>query len=160
MTLVFIRLRSINQEGGKSMNIQMMGWVAILLSGVASQVLGMLWYSPLLFGKVWAKEMGYVKMTPAKKKKMQKEAIPGYIATFIGSMIMAFVLLHLLQHLHVNSIHGVLRTVVWSWLGFTATAMAAGQFFGQRSWKLFLIDSLYQLATFVVAGLILLKLYI
>lgn len=33
-------------------------WIAILLCGVSSMVLGGLWYSPLLFGRVWQRGAG------------------------------------------------------------------------------------------------------
>src|SRR5690349_4926191 len=33
-------------------------WIAVLVAGVASFVLGGLWYSPVLFGKAWQRETG------------------------------------------------------------------------------------------------------
>ena len=33
-------------------------WIAVLLCGVSSMLLGALWYSPLLFGRVWQRGAG------------------------------------------------------------------------------------------------------
>ncbi len=33
-------------------------WIAVLLCGVSSMILGALWYSPLLFGGVWQRGAG------------------------------------------------------------------------------------------------------
>lgn len=35
-----------------------MNWIAILLCGVSSMLLGALWYSPRLFGKAWQRGAG------------------------------------------------------------------------------------------------------
>ncbi len=35
-----------------------LNWIAVLLCGVSSMILGALWYSPLLFGRVWQRGAG------------------------------------------------------------------------------------------------------
>lgn len=34
-------------------------WLAVLAAATATMVLGALWYSPLLFGKLWVKAHGF-----------------------------------------------------------------------------------------------------
>ena len=46
--------------------------LAVLVSGVAAMVIGALWYSPLLFGKLWMNGMGF---TEAKMKEMKEKGM-------------------------------------------------------------------------------------
>mgnify|MGYP000498174379 CR=1 FL=1 len=51
------------------MNIEV-NYLAVLLAGVVSMVLGFVWYSPAVLGKPWMKERG---MSADSLKKAQKE---------------------------------------------------------------------------------------
>ena len=64
--------------------------LAVLLAAVAANLLGMLWYSPLLFGKKWMGLSGLTdkKLQEAKKKGMAKN----YFIGFVSTLVMAFVL--------------------------------------------------------------------
>jgi TRAP-type C4-dicarboxylate transport system permease small subunit len=71
-------------------------YLAILVCGLVSMVLGSLWYGPL-FGKPWMAMIGIKKpdvMTPAIKKMMAKS----YSIMFIGSLLMAFILGNILAY--------------------------------------------------------------
>ena len=50
-------------------------WVAVIVVAIISFVIGMLWYSPLLFGKQWMKlsDIGDKKMKEMKKKGMERQ---------------------------------------------------------------------------------------
>jgi hypothetical protein len=133
-------------------------YLAILAAGVASMVVGFLWYSPLLFGNIWSKEMGFKIKSKAQLKKMQKEAGPLYLGTFIGHLIMAYVALHLLVYLRVSTLEQALLFAFWVWLGFIATTQASANLFSKKNLKLFLIDSSHMLAVLALQVVILLKL--
>ncbi|HPG05361.1 MAG TPA: DUF1761 domain-containing protein [Saprospiraceae bacterium] len=59
-------------------------WLAILVAGVSSFILGGVWYSPALFGKAWMKENG---LTEEKVRAGNKSKIFGW--SLILSLIMA-----------------------------------------------------------------------
>src|SRR6266481_3394353 len=40
------------------MHMHSLNWLAILVAGLSTMVVGFLWYSPLLFAKSWMREMG------------------------------------------------------------------------------------------------------
>ncbi len=64
-------------------------YLAILLCGVASMVLGYLWYGPL-FGKPWMKMVGMTK----EKMAAAKDSMPKtYGIMFVSSLFMAKVTL-------------------------------------------------------------------
>ncbi len=59
-------------------------WLAVLVAGISSFVLGGIWYSPALFGKAWMTENN---MTIADVQAGNKARIFGW--SFILSLIMA-----------------------------------------------------------------------
>jgi hypothetical protein len=65
---------------------------AVLVSAVATMVVGFLWYSPALFANPWMKLMGYDPNDKAKIAEMQKSAGPSYFMSLIASILSAFVL--------------------------------------------------------------------
>ncbi len=71
--------------------------LGILLSGVASVVIGGLWYSPLLFGAMWMREMG-----------LNEEKMKGMNVTPMQAISMAVVL---------DLVFAVLMNVLFTWIG-------------------------------------------
>ena len=65
---------------------------AVLVSAIATMVVGFLWYSPALFANPWMKLMGYDPNDKAKIAEMQKSAGPSYFMSLIASILAAFVL--------------------------------------------------------------------
>ncbi len=128
--------------------------LAVVISAVAAQVLGFLWYGPFL-GKVWSQEMGWPAMTPEIMKEKQKEAVPGYIANIVFALITSYVFAHVLAAFESTSIVSSLTGVFWMWLGFVLPVHAGKKFWMGKSWKLVWIDSLYSLVSLVVTGIIL-----
>ena len=63
--------------------------VAILVAVVANFILGFLWYTPL-FGKAWAKELGF----DMSVKPPASTLVKGMIFMVIGNFFLAYVLAH------------------------------------------------------------------
>src|SRR3989344_4119366 len=110
-------------------------YLAVLVCGVASMVLGSLWYGPL-FGKQWAAWSGMTStdMEKAKAKGMGKS----YFLMFVGSLMMAYVLAHSLvfaaSYLHVEGANGGLMAGFWSWLGFIAQVTLGTVLWDNKPW--------------------------
>src|SRR6266550_5441428 len=94
---------------------------AVLVSAIATMVVGFLWYSPMLFASPWMKLMGYDPNDKAKIAEMQKSAGPSYALAFVASMLSAAVLGKIIA---IASVHSALYGMKFGfamWLGFVTT---------------------------------------
>ena len=137
------------------LNMHSLNYWAVLVSAVATMVVGFLWYSPLLFAKPWMREMGYDPNDKAKTQEMQKSAGPAYAGSMIASLLSAFTLALIFHALAADSIHDALPISFHIWLGFVATVQFTGALFTRQSMKLFAINTGYQLVCYLVMGVIL-----
>ena len=131
-------------------------YLAVLVAAVVSMILGFLWYSPIVLGKPWMKEKG---LTSENLKKAQKEMGKMYGVSFVLSLVTAYVLSHVMT-LSVNFFHYPLlqtglTTAFWMWLGFVMPVQAGSTMFGSKNWKLFGIDTGYQLVSVLTMGVVL-----
>lgn len=117
--------------------------LAVLLAAVASMVVGFAWYSPMLFGKPWMKLMG---IKSADMKSAQKKMMPMYGLSFLGALLMAFVL---------SQFGATLMTAFWAWVGFVMPVQMTDVIFGSKKWMLFAINTGYQLTSLIVMGVVL-----
>ena len=135
--------------------------LAVLACAIAAMILGFLWYGPL-FGKTWAELMGWGSMTAEMLKEKQRGATPGYIASFVGALVMAYILSHSISfaasypalasyaHLQVG-----LTTGFFMWLGFVAPVTVGTVFWDGRPWRLWFINAGYYLVQLLIMGVIL-----
>ncbi len=132
-------------------------YVAIVIAGIANMVVGFLWYGPL-FGKTWANLMGWGAMTPEALAEKQKSALPGYAISFVGALIMAYVLSHVYvfaaAYLHTDGIPGGIAAAFWSWLGFVAPVTVGTVLWDGKPWKLWFINAGYYLVTLLLMGIV------
>ena len=125
--------------------------LAILGSGIASLILGFVWYGRL-FGKAWA---GYTGWTEEKIK-----TIPGsrmartYILTFLAALVSAFVLAVLSRALGASGALDVLILGLVTGIGIAAMGFATTFLFEHKPLGLWLIVAGYQVFYLVIAGII------
>jgi hypothetical protein len=126
---------------------------AVLIAALVNYVIGALWYSPLLFGKIWMKLMNFTNedMEKAKEKGMSKS----YFIAFISSLVMAFVLAQFLQYTNASTISAGFMTALWLWLGFITTVLISGVLWESKPWALYLINISHYLVGLGVMSLIL-----
>ncbi|MCC7197122.1 DUF1761 domain-containing protein [Candidatus Peregrinibacteria bacterium] len=130
-------------------------YLAILVCAITQMGLGMLWYSPVLFGKQWSKLMGYNLKSKDDVKKMQKEAGPAYVMSLIAAFVIAFVLSHFVDYTGSTTAIAGMITGFWCWLGFSTTTMLMNHMFSNKPVKLYLIDTGYQLVNMMIMGAVL-----
>lgn len=127
-------------------------YIAVLISGVASMVIGYLYYHPKVLGDTWMKLAGISKSDiDAKKGEMGKI----YGLMFVASLVMAYVLANVMKWANVIDATSGAMVGATVWLGFVATTLFTGVLFEGRPLKLFYITSGYQLVTLMVMGIIL-----
>src|SRR5260370_12986466 len=137
------------------MHVHSWDWLAILGAGISAMVVGLLWYSPLLFAKPWIREMGYDPNDKAGKEEMRTGAGRAYTGSFAASLISAFTLALILHGLRAEDLHFGLMVSFHVWLGFVATVQFTGALFAKQSMKVFGINTGYQLVCYLVMGAIL-----
>jgi Protein of unknown function (DUF1761) len=132
---------------------------AVLVAGVVYFVIGSFWYSPVLFGKVWGKLMGFdrldKKAKEAMKKKMGQTFTFSFLAGLLTTYCLAFSVLSGAAFYHVNGAVLGLQSGFWIWLGFIATTQLNKVLFQGAPFKLYLIDVGYYLVGLLAAGTIL-----
>ena len=128
--------------------------IQCLIAAITSMAVGFLWYSPILLGKPWMKEMG---LTADKLKSKQKEMGKLYGLSFIIALITAYLLSYvmLLSESDFGSIitNGI-TTAILMWLGFIMPVQLTDQIFGSKNWKLFMINTGYQLVSLIMMGIV------
>jgi hypothetical protein len=125
--------------------------LAILVSGVAIFMLGGLWYSPALFARPWVRLMG-----KTEEEMRAKAGGPGsYIAVFGCALLTAFVMAMVLAHFGVITIGGAVAMASLCWLGFAGATSYGSALFSSQPFRLWLINSGYNLVAFIVAAIIL-----
>lgn len=134
-------------------------YLAVLLCGVASIIVGSIWYGPL-FGKIWMQSLGMDKMTPEQIAK-GKKSMPGiYLQQVIAALVVAVVFAYVLWAFSVAQpgSTGVMAGVqggFWAWLGFVLPIKYGESLWTGRSFKYTAIDVGYWLVMLVIMGLIL-----
>lgn len=131
--------------------------VAVLVAVVANFFLGFLWYSPL-FGKAWAKEMGF----DLSVKPPASVMIKGMVIMVIGNFFMAYVFAH--NNMAWSFVPGakdysamdtILSSSIFTWLGFYLPVDLNRIAWERASWKLFFINTVYHYLAVLVAAIVL-----
>lgn len=121
---------------------------AVLIVTLVTMVLGFLWYSPVLFGNAWMKQIGL------KKENMSGGSPFTYVLTALTALGGAFLLAVLLSFADERTIGaGVLIGLL---MGLSiALKIGMNYLFESRTVGLFLITAGYHLVSYAVAGVIL-----
>ena len=126
-------------------------YLAVLVSAVAIFLLGGLWYS-FLFQKKWValqgKTMGEGSATGGATASM-------FIQVFICGLVTAWVMAIAIGLLPVFTVVRGLKYAVLLWLGFAAATSYGTYLFSMKSKQLWLIDTSYNLVSFLLAAAIL-----
>jgi hypothetical protein len=127
---------------------------AVLVSALATMVVGFVWYSPWLFARRWTILMGYDPDDKAKLAEMQKSAGPSYMLSLVASVLSAAALGKIIA---IATIHTPLYGIKMGlavWLGFVTTVQLTNALFMRQPAKLYAINTGYQLVCYVVMGAI------
>jgi hypothetical protein len=136
-----------------AMEFPQVNYLAVLTSGVVIFILGGLWYSPVLFAKKWIALMG---KSEEELKAASTESMPlMLLQAFLSGLLVAWTLAVILNHFHTPTpLRGAMVGAV-CWLGFAGATSYASAVFSLKPRLLWLIDSGYNLVSFILAGLIL-----
>jgi hypothetical protein len=121
---------------------------AVLAAAAINMVIGSVWYSNILFAKPWMKSIG-------KKKEELGMAGPAMGLMVIGSLIMAYVLAHIVSYASAVTAMDGARTGFWIWAGFVLPVVTGLSVFEGRNRDWFLITVGYYLLVLLVNGAVL-----
>jgi hypothetical protein len=127
------------------MDLSKLNYVAIVVAAASAFVVGGVWYSPLLFVRVWMKETGLDDEVLGKRNMGVV-----YGAAFVLLLIISFNLAAFLAgppNLAWGLSAGALAGVGW-----VATGLGVTYLFEARSFRLFLVNAGYHAVTFTLMG--------
>jgi hypothetical protein len=123
-------------------------WISVLVASLAAFAIGGLWYSPLLFSKIWQREL---KLSDEDLKSANMALIFG--TTFFLNVVGA-VFLDMLIGPEACWMNGLVTGLLVG-LAWISTSIGINYLFGRKSLKLFLIDAGYFVVFYAIMGLIL-----
>jgi len=119
---------------------------ALLVSALILWILGAAWYSPPLFAKPWMADLGIKPGGP------MKGLASGMIASLVGDLLVAFVLLHFILWAEAFTFAMGAFVGFLSWLGFIAATQFPQGIYEARSGRLFAINASYWFIGLVIIG--------
>lgn len=123
-------------------------WLAIVVSAVASMVIGFIYYGPI-FQKQYLEAAGFT------MEEAQATPPTYYGATFVLALVEAFFLAVLLRTMGSTSLASGLLGGFMIWLGFVATVTGANALFDRTSLRLWLLQNGNNLLVLLAMGAIL-----
>ena len=125
---------------------------AVVVSAVASMIIGSIWYGPL-FGKRFIHEMGMDTWTLEKQAEMKKSMTMSYVWQFVASVVMFFVLAwYINTSVHIG-VYGGVANAFGLWLGFVVPLSLGNALWGGKM-TIFWLTIGNMLITLLAAGAI------
>ena len=132
-------------------------YIAVLVAVVVNFFLGFIWYTPL-FGKAWAREMGF----DPNAKPSGGEMAKGMIFMIVGNFFFAYVFANNIAAWNyvpgtyeAGIVTNVLSATIFTWLGFYLPVDIGVVTWEKKSWKLFGINTGYHFVMLLVTAVIL-----
>jgi hypothetical protein len=134
------------------MDFSSINYLAVIVGGIISFVLGSVWYNPNVFGKTWQRELGFTD-EDLKGANMAKIFGSSLVLMLIMSMGMAILIQgHFTEE--VNLISG-LKHGLYIGLIFVSTSMGINMLYQRKSFTLWVIDAGYQVLILCIMGAVL-----
>ncbi len=126
--------------------------LAVVVATFLTFGLGVLWYSPLLFGRLWVRAQGY---SPEKLVEMRTGAARAYGASLACYAVTAVCLAVLIEQLGIHGAPAAARLGALCWLGFAATIGLTAKMFSDKPLTTYFIDAGFQLVYLVAMSVLL-----
>lgn len=126
--------------------------VGAAVAGVAAFIVGMLWYSPMLFGKKWMELSG---MKISENYKDMGKMAPTMVAALVVSIISAYILGQFIKLIGAATpVEGAIVGIA-AWFGFVATVSLNMVFWERKPIGLYLLNNGHLALNFAIMGAIL-----
>lgn len=129
--------------------MESINYLAVLVSSAVFFGIGSLWYTPILFGNIWLKEVG---ITPddAAKGDVAKTMGLGFLAIFLMTLTLAMFLR--------DSGYSVMEGARWgayAGIGFSSAIVVLNAAYEGKSWTYIAINAGYAIVGLTLSGAIL-----
>ena len=124
----------------------------ILAAGVASVLIGWVWYHPKVFGSAW---MRMSAVTPEQAERGKKMMPLFALIALVGGMLTAWVMSYIALAWGFYDLIGAVELGVWTWLGFVAPTMLGMVLWEHKPLSLYFLNVGYWLVVFIVMAIIL-----
>ncbi len=113
----------------KSLNIN---YLAVIVTGLIAFALSLMWYSPILFGKIWMEH-----------RNASIQSSPGWTMLFapLRELIVSYVLALLFTRLTLTNWKSAAKLIFLLWLAFHAVGMAGAIIWDNMPWQLGAVHS-------------------
>lgn len=123
-------------------------WLAVFVAAVAAFGIGAIWYSPLMFTKAWLHESG-VDETRPRSVNLPLTMGTAFLLVLLATIVFAAFLGPTIDTIS-GALYGFLAGLFW-----VTGYFGVNYLFERRSFKLFLINGGYNVASFTVMGAVL-----
>ena len=121
---------------------------SVLLAAVSYLIVGSLWYSPLLFGKMWIKLNGFCDDDLKSSRPLELILALSFLSAFVASFVIAAVL-GPRSSPDFGAIVGAIVAICW-----ISMSKLTDVLFENRPVKLFLLHAGFDLVSFMIMGAI------
>jgi hypothetical protein len=134
-------------------------FLALAICTLAGFFLSYAWYTPL-FGKAWAKEMGFDPDEKSPSSKLIKSLSLTVVSVFLMSLVLANNIAAWtpstwgISEANLAKPAQAFQAGLFTWLGFFVSNLLLGVAWEKRSWKLFAIDAGYYLVLMLLIAFI------
>jgi len=126
---------------------------AVLVAAVVAFVVGMVYYSPGLFGNKWLKLSG---ITAAQMKKNRKKGMGvSMFWGFVSVLVYAYILGAFMSYAGATSPGAGATIGFWAWLGFIGTTTLGSVLWEKKSFNLWILNNGHNLIVALVLGAVL-----
>ncbi|MBD3258383.1 DUF1761 family protein [candidate division GN15 bacterium] len=137
------------ERGENPMPQAAINYWAVLVSGVAFTILGALWYSPVLFGNAWMRNIG-----KTKEQLDQEFSVWKIIGALIGSLITAYGVARLMIWTGGATIGDAILLAILVGVSFMIAPFMVNDLMEGRPTSLTVINVLFNLVGFIIIGVI------
>jgi len=120
-----------------------LNWGAIVIAGVVNMVLGMIWYSPMVFGKSWMKLSGIKEMKPNPVN---------LLGMFVVALLIGWILTCFVAYAGATTFGLGLEVGVMAAVGFVVLTGISGTLASKTSWNLLWINAGYWVVSLALMG--------
>ena len=124
-------------------------YLAVLVSAVAYMVLGALWYSTLIFGKVWMKAIG-----KSEEQIKADSSAMNYLWAIIAAFIASYGVARIMEYIGEASVALGVEIGLVAGVCFVFAAFWMNDAFEARPKSLTFGNALYHLLALIIAGVI------
>jgi hypothetical protein len=124
-------------------------FLSVLVAAAVYWIVGALWYSPVLFGKIWMNNIG-----KTKEQLMEGFSKLSYLWSFVWSFVAAYAIARIMVWANGNTVRDGFLVGLLAAVSFILAPMVINNLFDRRPKPLLIINVCYHGVALILAGII------